>query len=91
VVEMAKRGQYFDDSRIRIADPESLCKVSGQRIKVRASRMDEEKMYFKKMKRKMVAYEPSEWETMAEVVKLILDTLVDVKGVGIEICTQTIR
>jgi hypothetical protein len=37
--------------------------------------MDEqEKMYFEKMTRKMVAYEPSERATMAEVVKLIPGT-----------------
>jgi serine/threonine-protein kinase SRPK3 len=73
-MKWAERGQYFDDDGNLIADAKSLFKVSGQLIKVRASRMDEqEKIYFEKMIRKMVAYEPSERATMAEVVKLIPD------------------
>jgi serine/threonine-protein kinase SRPK3 len=68
----AERGQYFDDYGNWIADPKCLTKVSGLLIKIPARRMDgQEKVYFEQMIRKMVAYEPSERATMAEVVKLI--------------------
>jgi hypothetical protein len=44
----------------------TLFKASGQ---LRESRMGEqEKMYFEKIIRKMVAYEPGERATMAEVI-----------------------
>jgi serine/threonine-protein kinase SRPK3 len=71
----ADRRQYFDDNGSWVADHEIPFKFSEQLIKVRASRMDEqEKMWFERMIRRMVAYEPSERATIAEVLKLIPDT-----------------
>jgi serine/threonine protein kinase len=70
-LKWADRGQYFDESGQWLADPKSLPRFG----RVCSSRMnEEEKIRFELMIKTMVAYEPRERVTMAEVVKLIPDT-----------------
>ena len=77
---MGRQG-YFDESGNWVAGPKGLSRFG----KACSGRMNEQqKIPFELMIRKMVAYEPRERATVAEVVELIPDIwfLVDAGEVG---------
>ncbi len=89
-LKWADRGQYFDESGHWVAGPKSLSRF-GRACSGRLN--EQQKISFESMIRKMVAYNPRERATMAEVVELIPDTwlLVDAGEVGTKVHSAPIR